>query len=532
MAKIPEYQQRQLESSVVGVPSLDTSGKRVAEGFTQLGETGMNVFGRKMIERQQALDAVEANKQATDYEVELEKTFQAHQQNNASDPVGKTDLFKAQAEQLLAERVKNTKGKAAQQSVAVIGQRILGNKLAQEGKWALEQQSSNAVIDVGETLGKRAESAYQFGLDGDVQQALEAFHTHEKVLIASKAAISPESYAKLQKAAPETLAKAAVNGMLASHPEKVNEFLKALPAGTLEPEQVAKYKEEAKSAILNIQKTREFEYLTQTVAQKNPELFDRYLNADPTLLGDLENYPDKKTAGIMREIILKQNPITADVKAERTLELYADYAQLGAIKRDGKVVSVKADMESVLKFQADVMKAVKNGEISAKTGATFIKDLSAPLAKKIAEKTGKSFGEMVGFSQPDDMQVGVRAINDWVSKQKNIANPNGTKVEMLQRFVSRMNTEKPKNREEVSKLIKSIQVEQAQLDHPEIAGMDVPPAAHYGSSGVLAPVAPGSKAPTSAKVKAPYKRMYSASTKKYYRVFPDGKKELDPNQNA
>lgn len=532
MAKIPEYQQRQLESSIVGVPSLDTSGKRIAAAVTDLGETGMDVFGKQVAERQNALDAVEANKQATDFEVELEKTYRAHQQNNAADPVGKTDMFKAEAEQLLAERVKNTKGKSAQQSVTMIGQRILGNKLAQEGKWALDQQSNNALVDVTATISKRAEAAYQYGLDGDVQQSLDTFNRHPSDLAASKSVLSADSYTKLQKAAPETLAKASINGMLASHPEKVNEFIKSLPAGTLEPEQVAKYKEEAKSAVLNIQKTREFEYLTQTVAENNPKLFDRYLNADPTLLGDLENMADKKTAGIMREIILKQNPVAADVKAERTLELYSDYAQLGAVRRDGKVVSVKADMESVLKFQADVMKAVKNGEIGAKTGAMFIKDLSAPLAKKIAEKTGKSFGEMVGFSQPDDMQVGVRAINTWVDKQKNIANPNGTKVEMLQRFVSRVETEKPKNREEVSKLINAIQVEQAQLDHPEIAGMAVPPAAHYSSSGVLAPVSPGSKATTTSKVNAPYKRRYSPSTKKYYRVFADGTTELDPNQNA
>lgn len=532
MAKIPEFQQQQLESSLVSNPSLDTSGKRIADSVSDLGETGMRVFGQKMIERQQAIETVEANKQATDYEVELEKTYQEHQRNNATDPTGKTDAFKAVAEQMLAERVKNTKGSAAQQSVAVIGQRMLGNKLVQERKWAMEQQSHNAVIDVGTTLNKRAESAYQFGLDGDVQQALSEFSKHTTILAGSKAAISADSYAKLEKAAPETLAKAAINGMLASHPEKVNEFLKSLPAGTLEPEQTSKYKEEAKAAILNIQKTREFEYLANTVAQENPDLYQRYINGDATLLGDLETHPNKKTASVLREIILKQNPADAEVKAERTMELYTQFADLGVAKRKGQIVSVAADLEEVLAFQSSVLKAVRNGEISAQTGSKFMRDLSAPLAKKIAAKAGKSFGEAIGFSQPDNMQVGVRAINAWVDKRKDTSNPAGTKVEMLQKFVERVAKEQPKNREEVSKIINDIQVEQAHFDHPEIAGMVVPPAAHYGSTGVISPVAAGSKAPTSAKVKAPYTRKWSPTTKKYYRVYADGKKELDPNQNA
>lgn len=530
MARIPEFQQQRLESSIVSNPSLDTSGKRIAEGVTDLGETGMRVFGQKMIERQRAIDAVEANKQATDYEVELEKAFQEHQRNNAADPTNKSDMFKATAEQMLAERVKSTKGTNAQQAVAMIGQRVLGNKMVQEQKWALEQQSNNAVIDVGTTLNKRGESAFQFGLDGDVEGALGEFNKYPTVLAGSKAVINAESYAKLQKAAPEMLAKAAINGLLQSHPEKVNEFIKSLPSGTLEPETVAKYKDEAKSRILNIQKTREFEYLANTVAQENPDLYQRYIDGDPTLLGDLETHPNKKTASIMREIILKQNPASADVKAERTMELYTQFADLGVVKRKQQVVSVKADLEDVLAFQSNVMRAVRNGEISAQTGSKFMRDLSAPLAKKMAAKVSKSWGESLGFSQPDNMQLGVRAISTWVDQRKDTPNPTGTKVEMLQKFVDRVAKEQPKNREEVSKIINDIQVEQAHFDHPEIAGMAVPPAAHYGSTGVISPVAAGSKAPTSAKVNAPYTRQRSPSTGKYYRNYGNGKVELDPDQ--
>lgn len=527
LAKIPEYQQRQLESSLVGVPSVDTSGKRIAEGVSDLGETGMSVFGKQMIERRQALDAIEANKQATEYEVEVEKLFQTHQKTFAEDPQGKTDFFKSQAEQLLQTTLKNTKSKGAQQSVAIIGQRILGSKLAQEGKWALDQESSNALIDVSNTVDVLSNQAFEAGVAGNFQLASDTFARHRSILAASKSALNPESYAKLEKTAPELLAKGAINGMLSSHPEQVAEFIKALPPGTLDSQDIAKYKEDAKKAILNIKSIRDFEYLTDTVAVKNPDLFERYMKQDPTLLADLDRHPDKRVAKYMHNLILSQNPLSAEVKAEKYIELLQDYEGLHVVKRDNKY-STKTALDDILRFQENVMKAVSDGMITADQANSFMTKLSGPLAKKLAAAVKPGMFEV--FKGPDDLHVGYRSISSWVDKQGYKGGvASRVKVEMIQDFISRMDREQPKNREEVSKLINTIQAERGNLDHPELAGMAEPPAAHYSSQGVLSPVASGSKAPTNNSVKKPYTRMYSQKENKYYRKYADGTIEEEKN---
>lgn len=531
MPKIPEYQQRQLESSMVGIPSLDTSGKRIAEGVAQLGETGKNVFGQQMIERQQAIDTIEANKQATEYEVELEKTFQTHQKTHAEDPKDKTDLFKSQAEQMLQERVKSTKSTAAQQSVAVIGQRILGNKLAQEGKWALDQESNNALINVTSTVQTLANQAFEAGRAGDFQLATDTFKRHESVLVSSKMALNPDSYAKLQKSVPAILAKGAIDGMLTSHPDKVSEYIKSLPPDTLAPEEIKKYKKEAQDAILNISDTRQFEYLTDVVATKHPELFGRYMAGDPTLISDLETHPDKKAAGLLRDIILKQNPVSAETKASSALDMYMSFANLGVSKRDGKY-SAKANLDEVLRFQHDVMKMVKEQVIAPKTGQALIEKLSGPLAKKISENAKPSMGERLGFGEPDAMQAGLRAVNQWVDRQKSALAPDNLKVDMMSEFVERMDREKPKDRKEAAALIQDVIASSFQKVYPGVSAMVDVPGAYFGKDGVLAPGVSNSKAPTQQKVTKPYTRMFSPSTGKYWRVYPNGKRELDSDQNA
>ena len=541
MARITEFEQQRLASSVVSDPSLDTSGARVDKAISQFGDTGMSVFGQQLVERQRAVDNVETAKHATAFEVNLEEQYKQHQLDNASDPTGKTDVFRKNAENMLNQTLSGIKSTSVRQRVAAEGARAIGQKLVQETDWSVKQQSANTLQSIATTSSLFEQQAYAQGKEGDIAGLDKTFSDGLEKLRASRAALTPESYDKMIKEFPKKWAKGAVNGLIEDRPDLALQVLDSGKFGeAISASERSKLKSQATARLKNIQEIRDFQYLLKTGSEVHPEVMQKYQEGTLTL-NEIEALPDDHFSSTLKTVFLKANPLNAEEKADRAMALWQDYAALNVNK---KTKNTKASLQAILDFQNKVLEEASNGSITTQRATSFIKDLSSSLGKRITE-TG-NYGEhpvlrsmglagnliaTFGF-KPDHVMTGYKSIVSFVDDNKNLyPDPNQVKLDMLGMFTKELGGKKDIPDDEIPGIIHKVKMQEARRLSPSLASVpddQMPNAVH--DAGVLALISSGkSVAKTSGAVKPNYviqKRKKADGTWEYSRLYPNGKREI------
>lgn len=230
MPKIPRYQQRELASSVVGTPGVDTSGAKLAEVAGGVADSALKTFGEMAIKRQEAANVAAANKSLIDFDLVLEGAQLEHEKNFAGyrgAPTERMRAFKDRAFTLLDEHLTGIDSTPVRQTVQRLGQTYIQQRIAREVQTASQQQAVNAFDDVVSSANTLSIEARKAGRSNDLARFDELFRQADGVRVAAGAVLSPEQQQKLGTDVPKSLATGYLFGLNETDPGKAAEILES-----------------------------------------------------------------------------------------------------------------------------------------------------------------------------------------------------------------------------------------------------------------------------------------------------------------
>lgn len=392
MPTIPKFEQQKLASSLVGTPGVDTSGQMIADAVGGVAQTGMQVFGKKAIEKKQIQDTALANKTLVDFDVALEQAYVEHQKSYKGDPIGKTQFLKDNAQRLLQQFADPIESSEVRGAVERMGYSRIGEKVTNEVKWA-DQQSTQNTIDATTTANDTlANEAYIAGLNNNGTRAVEVLQSAEQNIAAAKLVLGEKDSQKLRK----NVAQGYVSGLMEQHPE---ELKAALDRGDFkkifDPEEVRKLKGDAVEQVKKARETAETNYFAAHIAEY-PQQWER-LKANTITYAEIEQIDDPIIAKEMKEIWLKGQPYTPEDKRDRYMNLYGETLEL--VKGTGTGAYTKGSLQQVIKLQAKIVAAAREGSINADDASSLLKKFAVPTQKKL-QHAGDWFGLASGLSEP------------------------------------------------------------------------------------------------------------------------------------
>ncbi len=174
MAKIPQYQQQQLVSSIVGTPGVDTSGEALANKIGNQAQSISNTLFTDAVRKQRQLDAesralaaakqkqldtIETNKHLLELDIAWGANFKEIE-NNSKDAPG-TIVGQAQkvGQELLDERLKNIPSESVRNAVTASGTNLLRNKLNGAQSSAETLATKKGIADFNSQLDLKAVQA-------------------------------------------------------------------------------------------------------------------------------------------------------------------------------------------------------------------------------------------------------------------------------------------------------------------------------------------------------------------------------------
>lgn len=392
MPTIPKFERQKLASSLVGTPGIDTSGAEIAGAVAGVGNKAMQVFGQQAIEKKQIQDQALANKTLVDFDVELEKSYAEHQKNYKGDPVGKTQFLKDNAQRLLQQFADPIDSPEVRGAVERMGYTRIGEKVTNEVKWADQQATQNTVDATTQANDTLANEAYMAGLNNNFTRAGEVFKSSEENILAAKRVLGEKDSQTLRK----NVAQGYVSGLMERHPE---ELKMALDRGDFKklytPEEIRKLKSDATAQVQKAQETAETTYFAENI-YKYPQQWEK-LKAGTLSYGEIEQIDDPTIAKEMKEIWLKGQPYTPEDKRDKFMNLYGETINL--IKGEGTNAYTKGNLQDVIKLQAKILGAAREGSISADDASSLLKRFAVPTTKAL-NKADDWFGVFNGMSEP------------------------------------------------------------------------------------------------------------------------------------
>lgn len=297
MPKIPEFQRKSLESSLVGTPGVDTSSAQVLDSIGKVGDSGMQVFGEAAIRRKQAQDTALANKTLVDLDLSLEEAQVNHAKQFAmfrGDPNERTKAFRDQADTMLQNTLDQIDSKDVRLAVSRLGQNVIRERVLKESKLATDQQAVIAFGDVMDSANSLAGAARNAGIAGDAARFNELLHKSSGVRVAAAGVLSPEQRARLDQDVPKSIAAGFISGLNESDPSAVlalanNEQFKSIFTG----EELQRYVSNAHEIIEQKSKKAD-ENLKKAQDVARFSFADRIVKGDVVELGEISDAVDKR----------------------------------------------------------------------------------------------------------------------------------------------------------------------------------------------------------------------------------------------
>lgn len=421
MARIQQYQSQQKDSPAVGTPGMDTSGVDIAGTVGTVAETML----KAQREKQDIADRVAAQRRILEWDAEDETALQETQAayvGSGAKPSDEVAAFRKRSEDLFTSKLSSIKSD---------GERTYFNRLAftmrkerfrkaQAGAFA--RQSADTVDNITASMNMVGQSIAKQMADPTltVDQKNEAFHHNFQLMVgnidASKGALGREAHKKLRADASQMMAKAAVVGALDGAPA---DALALLESGEfddeLTPEERSSYLQKAKDRI---QKFREIadENRMVNLARANGQLFNRIASGEPGALADIENAPvDEATRDLFREAYLSGNEKIVPIGnvAEGVVKLKNEYKTL--FDSDGKIQYGKS-IEDLLKFQDQVLRSYKSGEITRDKARTYFEAYGSNIGEALAEMKSGQAGPATGRVKA--VRTMIDATEAWLTSQR------------------------------------------------------------------------------------------------------------------
>lgn len=394
MAKIPEFERRQLASSVVGTPGEDRSGQMVfnavADTTNKLTSTGMQLYQ----EREKAKNDTLVAKSQIDFMKELEDETVAHEEEFATfkgDPSERQKVYEDRVRTLFNTRLNAMPTNESKVRFEREGYQMVGKALMREAERASAQQSLVAREDTLEGLNGLATQAAKMGSNTRIPlatklQQLDNYNILAANLVnASAKNLTAEDKIKLEKTHPEMILKGFAAGAIMDNPHELVQAIDAGKFDALDPLEKADLRNNAIKQIGNLEERGKVNALF-TDFESNAAIFDKFAKGDPSAMVDLQNIPDTQQRKIMTEMLLGDTANSVD-SFEAQFDLMN---KMKALEINSKGNKSKANMESLINFMGDVAQYSRDGQITPKTAQAYMKKLAVPLYEKI-KNPGFSF---------------------------------------------------------------------------------------------------------------------------------------------
>lgn len=399
MAKIPEFERRQLASSVVGTPGEDRSGQMIFNTAADTINKGVAVGTQIYQEREKAKNDTLVAKSQIDFMRELEDETLAHEEEFATfkgDPSERQKVYEDRVRTLFNTRLESMPTNESKVRFEREGYQMVGKALMRETERASAQQSLVAREDTLTGLNGLATQAAKMGASTKIPlatklQQLDNYNTLASNLInASAKNLTQEDRIKLEKSYPEMILKGFASSAVMENPHELVQAIDSGKFDALDPQEKADLRTNAIKQIGNLEERGKVNALF-TDFEANSAIFDKFAKGDPSAMVDLQNIPDTQQRKIMTEMLLGDTANSVD-SFEAQFDLMN---KMKSLEINSKGNKSKANMESLINFMGDVAQYSRDGQITPKTAQMYMKKLAVPLYEKIKNPGNSFFNSLV-----------------------------------------------------------------------------------------------------------------------------------------
>lgn len=418
MARIPKFTRTRLASELVGTPGVDT-GAGASAGLlaTVAGETA-DVLQK----RQEALDVSDANNALLDFQIGAREDFNKHKTTFAADPANKTEVFREQLTNRLNNTLSGITNSRVRQLVSAGSAGVIQQQSLKEVDWANTQRAEVAVANTEALINKSAISARNLeptdfdGFTEVMNDLLFAVSTTAPFVVGSS------EIAELNKNAVKSVKTGRYFGLLDDNPDIAVGLLEnGFFDDVYDPKEITEFTKKAKDRFKNLQESRQIDVLAEGAAT-HQGLWESFKDGSLTL-DRLEIQAQTPFVKELTDMWIKGNPATTADKADAVMELYGQYNDL-MLKKPKK--AAKEDYEDLQKFQTNIAKHLKRGNITQDKANFFLQKLAETASIKIKSEKGGGF-----FADATDK--GFRTIYRWLARQGD-KNDLTQRAEMFSRY--------------------------------------------------------------------------------------------------
>lgn len=503
MPKIPEFQRRQLASSLTGANRRDRSGELLGNAVANASNKVQNTSFQIFQDRKRAKDEALANKESISLDFELEKTLRDHQTEFAEfrgEPEERVKAYEEKARQILTAKVGAVPSRAARDAVSLQAERILAGKLSKEFDTANKNMGVLAYNDVIDSANTLSLSAAEIGRDQSlnstdklkrVRELLGQHYQHVDGVLGK--VIDPEKLKGLRTELPKSIVRGFVTTATDIEPEEV---LALIGSGKLnefgfDGEEIQTMRSNARNNLAKVRERIEFETLATEIELNGGEFWDAYKNKDPMLLAKLETAEQTPFVQKMKKLVYEATD-DAQVKADVYLGLQAKFDKItggsALTPRDRAKKTDKATLREIAGFMNDVIDARNEGHIKDGDVETYFKQLALPWAKKVEQAKGA-----VGFLGSDSPEkAGIRAIDGWFKKAGRDVDIED-KAELIREFFSDLRANPTDRLPEAEALATAVIVKKLRQENPVLATVEGTPEEILKLDGELRAGIPGDK---------------------------------------
>lgn len=406
MAAIGEYQRKQLASSVVGTPGVDTSTGQAfdsaAQGVGQVANATFNLAVR----RKEAKDAAVTNESLLGLDIDMENAYRQHQQDFRDFqglPRERADIFQKQAQQMMEDKIKNAPNDEVRRALLSAGTDMIASRTKRELAAADQNQGVIAFTKINSAQRMSEEEAARVGADNGmvfedkVKRVDDLLNKYNGTLTAAETVLDVKQAQELRINGPAAVSKAFATGMLAKKPEELLYLLNTKGAngktffeGKMDPADIEKLRKDAQQSVENFKERREVDDLNANLDQVTGA-FDLAKKGDSVAaLAITETMKDGPLKNSMRQSILREG-ITEQDRLDKVYDLMTKFTTLSTDKTTGnkgkKKKGMKASYEELLAFQAEVVEAHATGDITDAQRNKYLTEFLPDLQKKVKENS-------------------------------------------------------------------------------------------------------------------------------------------------
>lgn len=436
MARIPQYTQNKLASSLVGVTPVDTSGSElmgtIANGASQVAGAAFSYASHEAAKReaeiraleqkqQNAFEDIEAYKVSIAIESQLWEMIDKTKTDYSANPAQGLKVIQDEGGKFIAETLGNIENPGVKEKAAGIVMNSFRGKLSELHTWSRTQSTANAQTQLSESMAILSQQAGRSTNIGQIQELLGKVDLAKNNLDLAYGTKSSEIMTK----AKTDIAKSYIMGMLdREQPELVAKTLdsKAFDSLITADERVAlkkaantmiKAKEEADKydKLLQIVSIRQGVALAQANGTYTPSMGMEAMGKLATLEGGKGDYIS--IIGATTDFIKDQQKQITEAQKTQTLgNLYNAWYK---ITGGDETINKSSTLEDIVRFQKEVEKS--RAYLSPKEYERFMTRLTRSKTKRL-EKMGRNlFGFPKGdLADKDEFSGGFQYIYDWTKK--------------------------------------------------------------------------------------------------------------------